>query len=84
MPRELILPAMLMTLAFLFYTTGVFAERAVRDLRGWHVIVFWLGLACDSLGTEMMTQLIAGVAGTVMTTAVSVGRALVHTGRHHL
>lgn len=47
-----------MTLAFVFYTTGVFAERAVRDLRGWHVALFWLGLACDSLGTEMMTRLI--------------------------
>ncbi len=40
MPRELILPATVMSLAFVFYTTGVWSERIQRDLRGWHVVLF--------------------------------------------
>jgi uncharacterized repeat protein (TIGR03987 family) len=54
MPRELIVPAIIMTLAFVFYTSGVWAERIQRDLLPWHVIAFWLGLACDGFATKMM------------------------------
>lgn len=63
MPRELILPATIMTLAFVFYTTGVWAERAVRDLRAWHVAAFWLGIACDTLATEMMFRMLLDRGG---------------------
>lgn len=84
MPSELILPAALMTLAFVFYTAGVFAERAVRDLRGWHVVVFWLGLTCDSLGTQMMTGLIEiGARPTLMHTLTG-GAALLLMAGHTL
>jgi uncharacterized repeat protein (TIGR03987 family) len=54
MPHELILPATIMTLAFVFYTSGVWAERIQRDLLPWHVVAFWLGLACDGFATRMM------------------------------
>jgi uncharacterized repeat protein (TIGR03987 family) len=54
MPRELIIPAIIMTLAFVFYTSGVWAERVQRDLLPWHVAAFWLGLACDGFATKMM------------------------------
>ena len=54
MPRELIVPAIIMTLAFVFYTSGVWAERIQRDLLPWHVVAFWLGLACDGFATKMM------------------------------
>lgn len=57
MPKELILPAVLMTSAFVFYTTGVWAERAARDIRPWHLVLFWLGLVCDTLGTELMLDI---------------------------
>jgi uncharacterized repeat protein (TIGR03987 family) len=59
MPPQLIVPATVISLAFVFYTTGVWAERIQRDLRGWHVALFWIGLACDGLGTELMRQLTA-------------------------
>ena len=59
MPRELILPATIMSLAFVFYTTGVWSERRQRDLRGWHVALFWLGLACDGYATVLMERLVA-------------------------
>ena len=54
MPRELIVPATIMSLAFVFYTSGVWAERIQRDLLPWHVVAFWLGLACDGIATRMM------------------------------
>jgi uncharacterized repeat protein (TIGR03987 family) len=57
MPHELIIPSTIMSLAFVFYTTGVFAERFQRDLLTWHLALFWLGLACDGTATEMMRQL---------------------------
>lgn len=57
MPKELIVPSAFMTLAFVFYTTGVWSERAARDLRAWHVVAFWVGLACDATGTELMRRL---------------------------
>lgn len=61
MPRELVVPTLFMTLAFAAYTAGVWGERLARYLRPWHVAAFWVGLACDAAGTELMRQLrIAG------------------------
>jgi uncharacterized repeat protein (TIGR03987 family) len=59
MPRELILPATIMSFAFVFYTTGVWSERVQRNLYGWHVMLFWLGLACDGYATSLMERLVA-------------------------
>ena len=59
MPQQLILPAIVMSLAFVFYTTGVWSERIQRDLRGWHVVLFWLGLASDGYATSLMRELVA-------------------------
>lgn len=61
MPEELIVPTIFMSLAFAFYTAGVWGERIARYLRPWHVVAFWLGLACDAAGTELMRKMaIAG------------------------
>jgi uncharacterized repeat protein (TIGR03987 family) len=59
MPRELILPATIMSLAFVFYTAGVWSERIQRDLRAWHVVLFWMGLTCDGYATSLMERLVA-------------------------
>jgi uncharacterized repeat protein (TIGR03987 family) len=45
-------------LAFLFYTVGVWSEKIQKKLKNWHLIVFWLGLVFDTLGTSFM----AGIA----------------------
>lgn len=58
MPRELIVPAIVMSLAFVFYTAGVWTERRAGRLRREHVVLFWLGIACDSAATEMMFRMI--------------------------
>ena len=72
-----------MSAAFVFYTTGVFAERMVRDLRPWHLLLFWVGLACDSTATEMMARLTAsGQSPTLMHTltgGLALSLMLVHT-----
>lgn len=60
MPAYLIWPTIVMTLAFAFYTLGVWAERLARELRGWHVVAFWLGLAFDAYGTWLMEQMTVG------------------------
>ncbi len=57
MPQELIWPSIVMSLAFVFYTAGVWGERLVRDLKGWHIVSFWLGLAFDTYGTWLMERM---------------------------
>lgn len=46
--------ATLITLALIFYTVGVWAERIARYLKPWHVACFWTGFAFDSAGTLAM------------------------------
>lgn len=52
----MLLPAIiLITLALVFYTVGVWAERVQRTLKPWHVAMFGLGLAADASGTYLMS-----------------------------
>lgn len=48
------------TLALVFYTTAVWWERAMRVLRGRHLLLFWLGLCCDTAGTTLMGRIAGG------------------------
>ena len=52
--------AVLITLALLFYTLGVWSERLARYLRGWHVAAFWTGFVFDVSGTWAMHLMAAG------------------------
>jgi uncharacterized repeat protein (TIGR03987 family) len=54
----LIYAIIFINLAFLFYTVGVWSEKIQKKLKNWHIIVFWLGLVFDTLGTSFM----AGIA----------------------
>ena len=51
----LIVAVISMLLAVSAYTTGVFSERKVRTLRKSHIIIFWIGLFFDTLGTSAMS-----------------------------
>jgi len=53
----MILSTTLITLALVFYSIGVWAERIARYLKGWHVAAFWIGFAFDVSGTLAMTKL---------------------------
>ncbi|RDY24551.1 TIGR03987 family protein [Romboutsia maritimum] len=57
MDLKLILAIIAITLALVFYTIGVFGERRAKSLSKKHVIIFWLGLLCDTVGTLTMGQI---------------------------
>jgi len=48
-------------LALVFYTVGVWGEKLQKTLKLWHVVVFWLGLICDTLGTTAMGEIAGGL-----------------------
>jgi uncharacterized repeat protein (TIGR03987 family) len=47
----------IINLALVFYTIGVWAERIARVLKWWHVVFFGLGLTADSVGTFLMIRI---------------------------
>lgn len=57
MDSKLIFAIITITLALVFYTVGVFGERKARSLHKKHVIIFWLGLVCDTIGTVTMSKI---------------------------
>ena len=54
MPLNMQLSVILITLALVFYTIGVWSERWQGRLKGWHLVFFWAGLVCDASGTGLM------------------------------
>ncbi len=54
MPPLTTIAAVLITLALLFYSVGVWAERLVRYLKTWHIAAFWTGFLFDISGTTAM------------------------------
>jgi uncharacterized repeat protein (TIGR03987 family) len=57
MSALLTLAMILITLALVFYSIGVWSERFSKYLRGWHVASFWTGLTFDVSGTLAMARL---------------------------
>ena len=51
------LSMILITLALVFYSIGVWSERIAGRLKGWHLIFFWGGLTFDTIGTGMMMDM---------------------------
>jgi len=45
------------TLALVFYSIGVWAERISLYLKKWHVVTFWIGFSFDVTGTLAMHKL---------------------------
>ena len=54
MSSTVLVSAILITLALLFYSLGVWAERLARYIKPWHVISFWIGFTFDVSGTWAM------------------------------
>lgn len=57
---RLILAIVTISLALVFYTSGVFSERRSGDLKLKHIILFGLGLIFDTTGTTIMSKIAAG------------------------
>ncbi len=51
----------LLVLHLFFYTIGVWSEKLQKVLKPWHVAIFWLGLVCDTLGTNAMGKIAGGI-----------------------
>jgi len=56
----MIVSALHITLALVFYSLGVWAEKLVHYLKPWHVVAFWTGFLFDMIGTLMMHNLADG------------------------
>jgi len=54
---QLLSSVILITLALVFYTIGVWSERLAGQLKGWHLVFFWAGLVCDTSGTGIMMEM---------------------------
>ena len=61
MPVPVLLSTVFITLALVFYSIGVWSERIAGRLKAWHLIFFWLGLICDTVGTAMMMEMAGGL-----------------------
>ena len=60
MPSLVILSTILITLALIFYSLGVWSERIAKYLKLWHLIAFWIGFVFDVSGTYAMHVLAKG------------------------
>jgi TIGR03987 family protein len=45
------------TSALIFYTIGIWSEKKQGELKKWHLVIFWLGLTFDTLGTTLMGEI---------------------------
>jgi len=61
MPTIVVASTILITLALIFYSIGVWSERFAGRLKGWHLIFFWGGLLFDTIGTGMMMEMAGGL-----------------------
>ncbi len=57
----LLISTILISLALVFYSIGVWSERLAGRLKGWHLVFFWGGLAFDTAGTGMMFEIAGGI-----------------------
>ena len=65
MAGQLLISTILITLALVFYSVGVWSERLAGRLKGWHLIFFWGGLAFDTTGTGMMFEMAGGIGSDI-------------------
>jgi len=53
--------SIIITLALVFYSIGVWSERIAGRLKPWHLVFFVLGLICDTWGTGLMLDYAQGL-----------------------
>lgn len=60
MSTSLIIATILITLALIFYSLGIWSERIAQYLKPWHVAAFWTGFVFDVSGTWAMHNISEG------------------------
>jgi uncharacterized repeat protein (TIGR03987 family) len=53
--------SIIITIALVFYSIGVWSERIQGRLKPWHLVFFVLGLVCDTWGTGLMFDFVGGM-----------------------
>ena len=56
----LIYAIIFINMALVFYTVAVWGEKMQGNLKWWHLMLFWIGLVFDTLGTTSMGRLVGG------------------------
>jgi len=51
----------IISIALVFYSIGVWSERIQGRLKPWHLVFFVLGLICDTWGTGLMLDFAGGL-----------------------
>lgn len=78
----LIAAIIVISMALVFYTVGVWAERQQHGLRKWHVFSFGFGFICDVVGTTFMAELVRLTGETnrlhAVTGTIAVALMLIH------
>ena len=65
MTSELVLSTILISLALIFYSIGVWSERLAGRLKGWHLVFFWAGLVVDTTGTGIMFEMTGKIGADI-------------------
>jgi uncharacterized repeat protein (TIGR03987 family) len=70
----------IITLALVFYSIGVWSERIAGVLKPWHLAFFILGLICDTWGTGMMLDFAGGLTFDIhgITGVIAIVLMLIH------
>lgn len=74
------IPLIIITLALLFYSVGVWSERFAGRLKPWHLAFFWLGLVFDTWGTGLMLDMAGGLSFDIhgLTGLIAILLMLIH------
>ena len=74
------IPMIIISLALIFYSIGVWSERIQGRLKFWHLVFFWLGLVCDTWGTGLMIEMAGGLTFDIhgVTGVIAIVLMLIH------
>jgi uncharacterized repeat protein (TIGR03987 family) len=74
------IPFIVINLALIFYSIGVWSERFAGQLKPWHLAFFWLGLVCDTWGTGLMMEMAGGLTFDIhgVTGVIAILLMLIH------
>ena len=73
-------PLIIISLALVFYSIGVWSERIQGRLKPWHLVFFFLGLLCDTWGTGLMIEMAGGLTNDIhgITGVIAIVLMMVH------
>jgi len=73
-------PLIIISLALVFYSIGVWSERIQGKLKPWHLVFFYLGLVCDTWGTGLMMKAAGGLTTDIhgVTGVVAILLMMIH------